>query len=170
MTRPRKPNADQPAQPVNGRTPNTEADPSPEAAEPSLDGAQLAAFDGLVLGAPFALVADCDPLQRDDANGIVGCVATLKCGVCDQPMLVDLLKPGVKNCPGCGEPYTHVLVICRVDDADMATDVLTHIARVNGFQEGPGDDDDEAELEEDDDEEEDEEEEEDEDGQGEPAR
>lgn len=92
------------------------------------DAAQLGAVDDgddddtpPPLGEPFALATGADLLQQ--AQGIPGSWASLRCD-CGRAFKIDLLSPGVKCCPGCQVPYSHVLLVAPADDTEIVSAFL----------------------------------------------
>lgn len=100
----------------------------------------------LMIGPPFAMCGEGEFIDTDKANHI-GSVSCIKCD-CGQAFKIDLLTDRPKVCPGCRSTYTHMLIVCRVDDPDMFNDVVEQVLENNGI-EPPGSPD-EAEEEADD--------------------
>lgn len=111
------------------------------------DGGQLDQNEfSLLLGTPAAFISGPDRdddeesalLGRDNlvereanpAQAIQGSVATVHCA-CGQRFIMDLLKDNVKTCPGCKQRYTHLLVVCPVEDDEIFGHVLEYIQGMN---------------------------------------
>lgn len=108
----------------------------PDSAEPDaakLDGAQM------LIGDPFAMVSGCVLLERNDAAGIPGACFSAHCE-CGLKFRIDLTSATPSYCPQCNTGFTHVLIVCPVDDGETPGDAVAHILEVNGYQ--PPDDDD----------------------------
>jgi len=71
------------------------------------------------LGAPFAIAHDADLLDRDDAQGVPGCYASIQCS-CGELFRANLLDGRIKRCPACKSAYTHVLLWAKCDDTEIA--------------------------------------------------
>lgn len=109
----------------------------------------------LVIGAPFAIGADCSLLSRNDRAAVPGCCACIECDQCSQQFRLDLLADGGPTaCPKCKTEYTTLLIVARTDDREVLRDALEHVLRANGIEvptanpdgEGDDDEDDEGEL------------------------
>jgi hypothetical protein len=80
--------------------------------------------DWAPLGEPFALTTGADLLQQ--AQGVPGCWASVRCD-CGRAFKVDLLSQGIKPCPGCRTPFSHVLIFAPADDCEIVNTFLEHI-------------------------------------------
>lgn len=87
----------------------------------------------LVLGDPFAMAGGCEFLPRDDAKNVHGCRVCIVCD-CGRKLIIDLLRPEVKQCPGCKQQFTHVLLVSTVDDVGITSDLFEQIMQANGIQ------------------------------------
>lgn len=124
--------------------------PEDRDAETLPDAGDTGAGDELALklGEPFAMVSGCAILERNDAAGIPGAAVAVQCE-CGKRFRIDLTADSRSLCPGCKTAFTHALLLCVVDDDEIAGDAIAHIFEQNGFvppgDEGPeleGDDDD----------------------------
>lgn len=110
----------------------------------------------LLLGAPFAMVRDAElELRSEDScpsceqPSVSGATAVVRCD-CSQLFRLNLLGSAA-TCPACGVAYTHVLLFCRADNAEVFADAVTHVMRVNGFEVPDDDDQDDHDHDDDDD-------------------
>ena len=102
----------------------------------------------LVIGDPFAVADGVELLERiqlDEGTvararekGLPGCACVVKCDgteaqPCGQVFRIDLLQPGVKQCPRCKAKYTHVLLVAPVDDDDIIADAMATVLAANGY-------------------------------------
>jgi hypothetical protein len=126
--------------------------------------------DELLLHGPFAVVHDCELMERGGAKcetcqqpACAGAGAVLQCD-CGQLFRVNLLANDNQphGCPGCDKTYSTVLIVCEPDNSEAFLEALAVVLRSNGYQvANPADDDEEddaGELGADDDEEDDEDE------------
>lgn len=116
--------------------------PMPPEAE-SVTGPDLRS---LLIGPPFAVCGDAEFLETNKETG-VGSHACIKCD-CGHAFKLDLLSARPKVCPSCKSTYTHTLIVCRTDDADMFDDVVRQVLIANGIE--PPDDEEEDDTDEDD--------------------
>lgn len=102
-----------------------------EGIEDSYDGEDEGDGDDgppLELGEPFAYSRDADLLPRDDAAGVLGCLASVRCGKCNGEFEANLLDAKPKRCPDCRTRYTHALLWARLDDSTaVVQDFLDHV-------------------------------------------
>jgi hypothetical protein len=90
----------------------------------------------LRIGPPFAIAHDCALREG-------GCSAVLECE-CGQAVRLNLLAPGVKQCPNCKARYSHVLLVANEDNEDIIEEALGVVFEANGVElPGPDDEDDE---------------------------
>jgi hypothetical protein len=130
--------------------PKLAAKPAPvEVIEASTDpqSPKLNPFD-LELGPPFALAQGCDLLARDDAQGLPGSYAAVRCN-CGALWRADLLSDDDKQCPSCQVAYTHVLLFCPTTERHMLAAVVEEVLQAHGLI--PDDDDDQTDDDDDDD-------------------
>ena len=139
--------------------------PAPPATNPVIEvltpaeqtaAAKINPFD-LEIGPPFALAQGCELLQRDDAAGMPGTYAAIRCQ-CGATWRANLLSDDDKICPQCGAAFTHVFVFCPVSERGMLAAILEEILQAHGLMpdddqndEGDDDEDDEDDDEDDDD-------------------
>ncbi len=114
----------------------------------------------LLIGPPFAIAGEAEFLPHDAEKGVVGSVSSIQCD-CGQAFKINLLDNRAVACPKCKRAYTHVLLVCRTDDADMFDDLVFQVLEANGIappdDEDAEDDDDNEDDADDDDEEDDDE-------------
>lgn len=107
-------------------------------------------FD-LELGPPFALAQGCELIERDDAAGLPGCYAAIRCS-CGSMWRANLLSDDDKTCPNCQTAYTHVLAVCPTTERHMLAAICQEILEAAGVITEPDDEDeDDDEGDEDDD-------------------
>lgn len=136
--------------------------------------AAMPSIPPLVIGEPFAIAEGVELLRRvgmDEAavrkalaEGVAGCAIVVKCDgpegqACEQIFRIDLLQPGVKNCPKCKTQYSHMLLVAPVDDEEIIAAAMATVLDANGLElpPGPGDEDDDEEGDEEEDDDEDDE-------------
>jgi hypothetical protein len=120
--------------------PKDQVVPDAQAVEPIDEGM----LQSLRLGPPFAIVHDCELLERDDTRGIAGPALAVACD-CGQPFRLDLTSGTKSECPKCARVYTHVLLIAADDNDEVVYQAFATIIQSNGFElnrEGPEDEDD----------------------------
>lgn len=107
-------------------------------------------LEGLTLGPPFAMTADCELVGRGGEQcpdcgqpEVSGAVAIVQCE-CGQVFRIDLLSDGMKPCPArCGRVFTHLLLVSTQDDDQVFADAAVQVLRANGVVVQQPDDDDE---------------------------
>lgn len=83
-------------------------------------------YDNLRLGKPFAIAHDCGLVEK-------GCTATLECD-CGQAFRFDLMQPGFKGCPSCKTLFTHVLLVCQVENDELFAEMMDVVFTANGIE------------------------------------
>jgi hypothetical protein len=131
--------------------------PTTPAEDPTIESEQTAhtpinPFD-LEIGPPFALAQGCELIERDDATGMPGTYAAIRCD-CGAAWRANLLSDDDKACPGCGAAFTHIFVIGPVKERGMLAAIMDEVLRAHDLLPEDQDDDDDQDDDQDDEEEE----------------
>jgi len=73
----------------------------------------------VLLGDPFAIISGAD-FHAQQLPIAVDCD-------CGQAFQFDGLNGSIKGCPGCGQRFTHIILVCPEDDAEAAQDLLERL-------------------------------------------
>lgn len=124
----------------------------PDAGDVQSPDGQALELPNVVLAAPFAVVHDCELLERGGEKcptcqqpAVSGSTSIVRCD-CGQVFRVDLLKGEHAKCPGCKRSYTSILVFGETDNPDAFADAVAYMLHMNGYNvKLPEDDDDDDE-------------------------